>query len=72
MKKNYELGGYGYGQAKKELFELLVKKYKVERDKFKHYVYNVTEVEKILKDGARKANATADKVLNRVRKKLGY
>ena len=72
MKKNYELGGYGYGQAKKELFELLVKKYKVERDKFKHYVSNVTEVEKILKDGARKANATADKVLNRVRKKLGY
>lgn len=72
MKKNYELGGYGYGQAKKELFDLLVKKYKVERDKFKHYVSNVTEVEKILKDGARKANATADKVLNRVRKKLGY
>ena len=72
MKKNYELGGYGYGQAKKELFDLLVKKYKVERDKFKHYVSNVTEVEKILKDGARKANATADKVLKRVRKKLGY
>ena len=72
MKKNYELGGYGYGQAKKELFDLLVKKYKVERDKFKHYVSNETEVEKILKDGARKANATADKVLNRVRKKLGY
>ena len=72
MKKNYELGGYGYGHAKNELFELILKKYSVERDKFQHYISNPDEVEKILKDGATKANATANKVLNRVRKKLGY
>ena len=72
MKKNYELGGYGYGQAKNELFELILKKYSVERDKFQHYISNPDEVEKILKAGATKANATANKVLNRVRKKLGY
>lgn len=72
MKKNYELGGYGYGHAKNELFELILKKYSVERDKFQHYINNPDEVEKILKAGATKANATANKVLNRVRKKLGY
>ena len=72
MKKNYELGGYGYGHAKNELFELILKKYSVERDKFQHYISNSDEVEKILKAGATKANATANKVLNRVRKKLGY
>ena len=72
MKKNYELGGYGYGHAKNELFELILKKYSVERDKFQHYISNPDEVEKILKAGATKANATANKVLNRVRKKLGY
>ena len=72
MKKNYELGGYGYGQAKNELFDLILKKYSVERDKFQHYISNPDEVEKILKAGATKANATANKVLNRVRKKLGY
>lgn len=72
MKKNYELGGYGYGQAKNELFELILKKYSVERDKFQHYISNPDEVEKILKAGAIKASATANKVLNRVRKKLGY
>ena len=72
MKKNYELGGYGYGHAKNELFELILKKYSVERDKFQHYISNPDEVEKILKTGATKANATANKVLNRVRKKLGY
>ena len=72
MKKNYELGGYGYGHAKNELFELILKKYSVERDKFQHYISNPDEVEKILKAGAIKASATANKVLNRVRKKLGY
>ena len=72
MKKNYELGGYGYGHAKNELFDLILKKYSVERDKFQHYISNPDEVEKILKAGAIKANATANKVLNRVRKKLGY
>ena len=72
MKKNYELGGYGYGHAKNELFDLILKKYSVERDKFQHYISNPDEVEKILKAGATKANATANKVLNRVRKKLGY
>ena len=72
MKKKYELGGYGYGQAKNELYDLLVNKYKVERDKFQYYISHEDEVEKILKGGAKKANVTANKVLNRVRKKLGY
>ena len=72
MKKNYELGEYGYGHAKNELFDLILKKYSVERDKFQHYISNPDEVEKILKAGATKANATANKVLNRVLKKLGY
>ena len=72
MKKNYEMGGYGYGHAKNELYDLILKKYSIERNKFQHYISNSDEVEKILKDGAKKANVTANKVLNRVRKKLGY
>ena len=72
MKKNYELGGYGYGNAKNELYDLMLKKYSIERNKYQHYISNPDEVEKILKAGAIKANATANKVLKRVRKKLGY
>ena len=72
MKKNYELGGYGYGHAKNELYDLMLKKYSIERNKYQHYISNPDEVEKILKAGATKANATANKVLKRVRKKLGY
>ncbi len=72
MKKNYKLGGYGYGHAKNELYDLMLKNYSIERNKFQHYISNADEVEKILKAGATKANAIANKVLNRVRKKLGY
>ena len=43
-----------------------------ERKKFNHYISNPNEVEEILVKGAEKASITADKVLSRVRKKLGY
>jgi len=72
MKENYEKGGYGYGHAKKELVELILNKYKTEREKFTYYIENPDEVEKILSKGAVKAKSTADDVLQRVRKKLGY
>ena len=72
MKANYEAGGYGYGHAKKDFLELILKKYSEERNTFNHYISNPNEVESILKLGASKAMITAEKVLNRVRKKLGY
>ena len=72
MKVNYEAGGYGYGHAKKDFLELILKKYSAERNTFNHYISNPNEVEAILKLGASKAMITAEKVLNRVRKKLGY
>ena len=72
MKANYEAGGYGYGHAKKDFLELILKKYSAERNTFNHYISNPNEVEAILKLGASKAMITAEKVLNRVRKKLGY
>ncbi len=72
MKKNYEKGGYGYGHGKKELSELILSKYKTEREKFTYYIANPDEVENILSKGAVKAKITADDVLQRVRKKLGY
>ena len=48
------------------------RKYSEERKKFNHYISNPNEVEEILVKGAEKASITADKVLSRVRKKLGY
>ncbi|MBK86406.1 MAG: tryptophan--tRNA ligase [Flavobacteriaceae bacterium] len=72
MKKNYESGGYGFGDAKQALFELICYKFINERKKYNYYISNPEEVKKILSSGADRASVIANKVLGRVRKKLGY
>ena len=72
MKTNYEQGNYGYGHAKQALFELICEKFKNERAKYQYYITNLTELDLLLKTGAEKANTAANKVLERVRQKLGF
>ncbi len=72
MKANYLGGNYGYGHAKQALFELIVEKFKTEREKYNYYINNLEEVDKLLLEGAAKASAVANGVLKRVREKLGY
>ncbi|MBF6607825.1 MAG: tryptophan--tRNA ligase [Flavobacterium sp.] len=63
---------FGYGHAKQELFELLTTKYKNERDLYRYYIDNPSEIDARLMAGAKKAHIIADQVLARVRTKLGY
>tara|TARA_B100000902_G_C27297689_1_gene910966 strand:+ start:91 stop:1059 length:969 start_codon:yes stop_codon:yes gene_type:complete len=72
MKANYEGGNYGYGHAKQALFELLINKFSKERETYNYYMENLSEVDKALEIGAKKASFVANEVLSRVRKKLGY
>ena len=72
MKANYEGGNYGYGHAKQALFELLIEKFSKERETYNYYMENLSEVDKALEVGAKKASFVANEVLARVRKKLGY
>jgi tryptophanyl-tRNA synthetase len=72
MRKNYEGGNYGYGHAKQELFELILDKFKVQREKFDHYINNLHELEEELQKGEKKATEIAAKTLLRVKKKLGF
>lgn len=72
MRANYEGGNYGYGHAKQELFELLVDRFKEEREKFDYYMSNLDELEGELQKGEVKAAEVANEVLVRVKKKLGY
>jgi len=72
MEQNYSKGGYGYGHAKKELLEYILSHFSKERDRFNYYMSNKDELDKVLNEGAQKANSVASKVLNRVRNKLGY
>ncbi len=72
MKANYENGNYGYGHAKQALFELIVEKFSNERERYKHYMNNLNEVDDALAIGAEKAKLVANDVLKRVREKVGY
>jgi tryptophanyl-tRNA synthetase len=72
MKANYLEGNFGYGHAKQALFELIVEKFKTEREKYNYYINNLEELDKLLLEGAAKASAVANGVLKRVREKLGY
>lgn len=72
MKANYENGGYGYGHAKQALFELIVEKFAKERETYHYYMSNLDELDKALSVGAEKATLVANKVLERVREKVGY
>lgn len=72
MRTLYQGGNYGYGQAKQAFFELLLEKYGPEREKYQHYMQNMGEVDEMLLRGAEKAHKVADRVLERVRIKLGF
>jgi tryptophanyl-tRNA synthetase len=63
---------FGYGHAKQALFELIVERFKTERETYNHYMNNLPEIETALLIGASKAQAIANGVLSRVREKLGF
>jgi len=72
MTANYLGGNYGYGHAKQALFELILERFKTEREKYNYYINHLAEVDALLKTGAEKAAGVANGVLARVREKLGF
>jgi tryptophanyl-tRNA synthetase len=72
MREKYLAGNYGYGHAKQALLELILEKFKREREAFNFYMANLPELEKKLEQGEAKARVIAQQVLKRVREKLGY
>ncbi|XOV66121.1 MAG: tryptophan--tRNA ligase [Fluviicola sp.] len=72
MRRKYQGGGYGYGHAKQELFELICERFKTERERYHHLMENPQEVEDALAMGADRARKVAADVLKRVRAKVGY
>jgi tryptophanyl-tRNA synthetase len=63
---------FGWGHAKQALFELIIERFKTEREKYNHYMSNRAEIDEALKLGAQKAQVVANGVLQRVREKLGF
>ena len=72
LRQKYLAGNFGYGHAKQELHDLIVKKYAKEREAFNFYMSNLPELEKKLELSEAKATEIAREVLGRVRRKLGF
>ena len=65
------LNGLGWGDAKKELFEVMNEYIKPMRDKFNYYQNHKDEVDKILAEGAKKARVIAKEFLTKARHAIG-
>ncbi|WP_339865089.1 tryptophan--tRNA ligase [uncultured Algoriphagus sp.] len=72
MRANYEGGNYGYGHAKKEFMQLILDKYRKERELFDFYMNHPEEIERKLAAGEEKAKAVGAELLDKVRVKLGF
>jgi len=72
MQQNYLRGGYGYGHAKNALYELILEKFRTQRNTYLHYMNNRNELDDKLKIGADKARVIAKTTLNKVREHLGF
>ena len=65
------LKGLGWGDAKKELFEVANEYIKPMREKYNYYMSHKSEVDQILKTGTERARTIARKNIEKIRKKIG-
>jgi tryptophanyl-tRNA synthetase len=72
MRRNYLGGNFGYGHAKQALFELILEKYRIERQRFEELMSNRAVIDDALRMGAERARRTALVVMDRVRQKCGF
>ncbi|TAH24849.1 MAG: tryptophan--tRNA ligase [Cytophagales bacterium] len=72
MKTHYEQGNFGYGHAKQALLELILERFKSERIHYEKIAQDYNYLDQQLLNGANKAKEIANKVLDRVRRKIGY
>ena len=71
LREKYLAGNFGYGHAKTELFDLILERFKTEREKFDYYMNNLSELDSKLEEGAEKTRKIAAETLKRARVSLG-
>ena len=71
MAERYRAGNYGYGDAKKALFERFWDEFEPMRARREELANNLDFVEEVLKKGAERARAEATLTLDRARRAVG-
>lgn len=71
MAEKFRKGGYGYGEAKKELFNLVMDCFGQYRENRKKIIKDISYVDEVRNKGAEKARNIASELLDKVRKAVG-
>ncbi len=71
LEGKYRAGGYGYGEAKGRLTELINEQFAAARDRYAELAKSPDTVRDILREGGRKARDVAEATLQRVRAACG-
>ena len=71
MRKNFEQGGMGYGDAKKLLAEAVNRELEEPTARYNEWLENRDKIDALLKEGAEKARATAAETIKNVRAAIG-
>ena len=71
MRQRYLQGGFGYGEVKRELYELLENTFGERREYYNELRADRVNLDKMLFEGAEKARAVARQTIKRVREAVG-
>ena len=71
LREKYLAGNFGYGHAKTEVLNIMLERFKTEREKFDYYMNNLSELDAKLEEGAEKTRKIAPQTLKRARASLG-
>ena len=72
LSKQYLKGGIGYGEAKELLLDKILNRFSENREKYFQLLEDRSKVEELLFSGCKKARVQAQKVLKRVRSRVGF
>ena len=67
----YLAGGFGYGEVKQELFQVLDRRFGEARTRYDAFVKDRAYLEKMLLEGSEKARAIGAPLMRKVRKAVG-
>jgi tryptophanyl-tRNA synthetase len=72
MRETYLRGGFGYGEVKQALFDILERTFGEKRKLYEEYLQDKDKLELILEAGAAKARTYANPVITRARRLVGF
>ena len=72
MRKTYLRGGFGYGEVKQALFEVLERTFGEKRILYENYLRDRKQLDSVLQEGAEKARTIAAPIIQKARLVVGF